>query len=190
MLLWNYGTAFLPMRAALPGRDIRLNGFKLAEMVSSARCPGAMRFPPPVAFLAGLAAGFSLQYFYPAQLVSAPNATYAKLLGILLLGFGVGLSALAIWTFRRASTTVRPDRASTALVTSGPFRFTRNPMYLGLSLIHAAVSFMANALWPLVFLLPVVAFIRYYVIAREERHLLSRFGGEYHAYLRSVRRWF
>ncbi len=62
-------------------------------------------------------------------------------------------------------------------------------MYLSLSVVCMAVSFMTNALWPLVFLIPAVAVIHYFVIPREERHLLSRFGSEYKAYVRSVRRW-
>lgn len=150
---------------------------------------GATRFPPPVAFLVGLAAGFLAQYFFPLSLVPAADALYLKLLGVLLIVVGIALAASAIRTFRRAGTTVRPDRASKALVTSGPFRFTRNPMYLSLSVVYMAVSFITDALWPLLFLIPAVAVIHYFVIPREERHLRSRFGAEYEAYVGSVRRW-
>lgn len=63
-------------------------------------------------------------------------------------------------------------------------------MYVSLSLVHAGIALLANALWPLLLLLPALLVIRYFVIAREERYLLSRFGPEYQAYLNSVRRWF
>jgi protein-S-isoprenylcysteine O-methyltransferase Ste14 len=150
--------------------------------------PG-MRFPPPVAFIVGLAIGFLLQHRFPVAL-AAPGSPLPRLLGSLL---ALAAGALALWallTFRRAHTSVRPDRPSTTLVTHGPFRLTRNPMYLSLSLLHAGIALLANALWPGLMLLPALFAIRYCVIAREERYLLARFGPDYQAYLRTVRRWF
>ena len=148
-----------------------------------------MRFPPPVAFGAGLALGFLLQHFIPVALVAGSHAPLLELLGSISIALGVTLAASALLTFRRAHTTVRPDRPNTALVTHGPFRFTRNPMYVSLSSVHAGISLVANALWPLLLLLPALLVIRTFVISREERYLLSRFGSEYQAYLGSVRRW-
>lgn len=149
--------------------------------------PG-VRLPPPVVFLAGLVIGFLLQHQWPLAL--APAGILPKLLG--------GLAALlagtlALWGFRafhRAHTTVRPDRAASTLMTQGPFRFTRNPLYLSLALLQAGLALLANALWPALMLLPVLLVIRLHVIAREERHLLGRFGAEYQAYCSTVRRWF
>jgi protein-S-isoprenylcysteine O-methyltransferase Ste14 len=85
---------------------------------------------------------------------------------------------------------VRPDRSASALLTGGPFRFTRNPLYLSLALLHTGLALLANALWPALMLVPVLLLIRYHVIAREERHLLARFGPDYQAYRQAVRRWF
>ncbi|WP_243303061.1 methyltransferase family protein [Geothrix oryzisoli] len=149
--------------------------------------PG-VRLPPPAVFLAGLGIGFLLQRRWPLALL--PAGILPRLLGglaILLAG------ALALWAFRtfhRAHTTVRPDRAASTLMTQGPFRFTRNPLYLSLALLQAGLALLAHALWPALMLLPVLLVIRLHVIAREERHLLGRFGPEYQAYCRTVRRWF
>jgi protein-S-isoprenylcysteine O-methyltransferase Ste14 len=79
--------------------------------------------------------------------------------------------------------------ATRALTFEGPYRFTRNPMYLGLALLLAGLAGIGNALWPLLAVIPVVAIIRTQVIAREETYLENRFGEEYRAYRGRVRRW-
>jgi protein-S-isoprenylcysteine O-methyltransferase Ste14 len=100
------------------------------------------------------------------------------------------LSVWAIVTFRRAGTTPDPTRPTTALALGGPYRWTRNPMYLGFALMQAGAALIANALWPLVWLLPVLLVIRLHVIGREEQYLERKFGEDYLAYKRRVRRWF
>ena len=150
--------------------------------------PG-VRLPPPAVFLAGLGLGFLLQRRFPLAF-AAPGNPLPRLLGALLV---LGSGALALWsfrTFRRAHTTVRPDRSASALLTGGPFRFTRNPLYLSLSLLHIGVALLADALWPALMLLPVLLVIRFHVIAREERHLAARFEADYQVYRQTVRRWF
>lgn len=147
-------------------------------------------FPPPLAFLSGLAAGFGLHHFIPLPLLrtglGVEGLTWA---GTALVLLGAALAASAFYSFRHAKTSPFPDRPSTSLIVRGPFRVTRNPLYISMSLIHAGVALLANALWPLLFLAPALAAIRYLVIAREERYLLRRFGTEYENYCRSVRRW-
>lgn len=145
--------------------------------------------PPPAVFLAGLGLGFLLQRRFPLPF-AAPGNPLPRLLGAMLI---LGSGALALWgfrTFRHARTTVRPDRPASALLTSGPFRLSRNPLYLSLSLLQAGMALLADALWPALMLLPVLLVIRFHVIAREERHLAARFGADYQAYCRAVRRWF
>jgi len=149
--------------------------------------PG-VRLPPPVVFLTGLAIGCLVQRWFP--LAIAPGGLLPRLLGALLVLLAGMLALWAFRAFRRAHTTVRPDCAASTLMTRGPFRFTRNPLYLSLALLQAGLALLADALWPALMLLPVLLVIRYYVIAREERHLRSRFGAEYQAYCRTVRRWF
>ncbi|WP_257306683.1 methyltransferase family protein [Geothrix campi] len=150
--------------------------------------PG-VRLPPPLVFLAGLGLGFLLQHAAPLTFAAQGQPLPRWLGGLLALSS----AALALWAFRtfhRAHTTVRPDRAASTLMTQGPFRFTRNPLYLSLALLQAGLALLANALWPALMLLPVLLVIRLHVIAREERHLLGLFGSEYQAYCRTVRRWF
>ena len=147
-------------------------------------------FPPPLAFLSGLAAGFGLHHFIPLPVLRTGRGieglTWA---GTALVLLGATLAASAFYFFRLAKTSPFPERPSTSLIEAGPFRVTRNPLYLSMSLIHAGVALFANALWPLLFLVPALAVIRYLVITREERYLLRRFGTEYGNYCRRVPRW-
>jgi len=111
------------------------------------------------------------------------------LLGWILAGAGVALAASAIALFRRASTSPVPNQPTTALVAQGPYRFTRNPMYVGLAALYAGVALLANSWWPLVVLPVVLMVIRWRVIAREEAYLERKFGDAYRAYTTRVRRW-
>jgi protein-S-isoprenylcysteine O-methyltransferase Ste14 len=103
----------------------------------------------------------------------------------------IGLS-LAVWglvTFFRARTAVMPDRGARRLVVEGPYRISRNPMYVGLSALYLGLGMLFNVAWPIVlFPLALLALDRL-VIRREERYLLDAFGAEYAAYCRRVRRW-
>ena len=104
----------------------------------------------------------------------------------------VGSAVLAKWgesTMHRAGTNVRPDRPTTAIVVDGPFRYTRNPLYLATTGLYVGVSLLVDALWPLVLLPPMLAIIEWGVIRREERYLDAKFGDTYRAYRSRVRRW-
>jgi protein-S-isoprenylcysteine O-methyltransferase Ste14 len=147
-------------------------------------------FPPPLAFIGALGVGFALQYLIPLRIL--PSATGIGALEWIGAGLVLAAIAFAICTFTcfyLARTSPFPERPTTSLVIRGPFRFTRNPLYVAMSLVHAGVALFANALWPLLFLVPAVLAIHFLVIAREEPYLLKRFGPEYEAYCRSVRRW-
>jgi protein-S-isoprenylcysteine O-methyltransferase Ste14 len=106
--------------------------------------------------------------------------------------FGLPALLLAGWalaTFRRARTAIEPWRAATTLVRHGPYRITRNPMYVGLTLLTAALAFAADLPW-LLLLGPVAPLATdQLVIRKEERHLAARFGADYQAYRREVPRW-
>jgi protein-S-isoprenylcysteine O-methyltransferase Ste14 len=101
----------------------------------------------------------------------------------------VALTISSVGNFRRSRTSIVPIRPATALVTSGVYRFTRNPMYVGLAALTAALALFMNSWWPIVLLLPVLVVVRVFVIALEERYLERRFGAEYVGYMRRVRRW-
>jgi protein-S-isoprenylcysteine O-methyltransferase Ste14 len=110
-------------------------------------------------------------------------------LGWILVASGLTLATTALILFFRRRTTVRPDRPATALVTSGPYKFTRNPMYVSQVLMYAGLAIMWQSVWALLLLPFVVVYIDRQVIRREESHLERRFGTEYREYRARTRRW-
>jgi protein-S-isoprenylcysteine O-methyltransferase Ste14 len=110
--------------------------------------------------------------------------------GGLLAVLAVSLFTWSVRTFRAAGTPVPGNRPTTAIVGVGPYRFSRNPIYLAFSLFQAGVALVVNDAWVLVTLLPAIAVMSLVVIPREERYLEARFGEEYASYRRGVRRWF
>jgi len=146
--------------------------------------------PPPVIYLGFIALGGALHWLAPAGIGLGFDPGWpGRGLGILLIGLAAGLGFLALCEFRRAGTNVDPHKPSTAIITGGPFRWSRNPLYTGLAAIHAGVGLLAGSGWILIALIPALVVIRYGVIAREERYLEAKFGDEYRAYMASVRRW-
>ena len=141
---------------------------------------------PPVYLLLTLAAMAALHRFMPiAQLVTAPYTHAAWL----LVAAGIGIAAVAVGAFKRAGTGIVPFDPATALVTGGLYRYTRNPMYLGMVLLLVGV---ATALGSLGAWLPIPVFvwiIQAWFIVGEERFLEQTFGESYVAYKRCVRRW-
>jgi protein-S-isoprenylcysteine O-methyltransferase Ste14 len=91
--------------------------------------------------------------------------------------------------FRRARTSMVPMKPSSALVTTGPYRFTRNPMYLGMAFLYVALAFALGLVWPLILLPVVIAAVDRLVIAIEEAYLVRRFGQPYCDYMTRARRW-
>jgi protein-S-isoprenylcysteine O-methyltransferase Ste14 len=142
--------------------------------------------PPPLIYLAGLIAGFALEALLPGADLPA---LVEWVLGALLVLAGLGLLAWFNRLFGRSGTAVEPWKPTTAIVTTGVYRFTRNPAYLGMALTYIGIAVMSSALWVLVPLPFVLAVIDRGVIAREERYLERKFGEEYLSYKRRVRRW-
>lgn len=151
---------------------------------ATARTAGVVA-PPPLLYAVPLIVGLLLQHWHPLPMVSPGHST---LLGIALVLSGL-VGAPAVTAFRRASTSPKPWVPSTTLVTSGPYRFTRNPMYLGFTLVYLGVAVWANALWPLLFLPLVLLVMHHGVILREEAYMASTFGAAYEEYRSRVRRW-
>jgi len=146
-------------------------------------------FPPPLAFIVGMAIGFALQLFIPVRVVTSSRGAHnLVLLASGLLSVSASLIIASVIAFRRARTTHTFSVASTSLIVRGPFRISRNPLYLAGILFHAGVALAANAFWPLVLLLPAIALVNT-LIKREEAYLTKRFGLEYDAYRNRVRRW-
>lgn len=109
--------------------------------------------------------------------------------GIAIIGLGLGLDFYALITLRNHQTTILPTKAASKLVTSGPYLFSRNPIYLGNTLITLGLSLFFENLWYIFFGLIAAYITNELVIKREERHLLQLFGNEWKSYTKKVRRW-
>jgi protein-S-isoprenylcysteine O-methyltransferase Ste14 len=139
---------------------------------------------PPAVFLAAIVAGITLNREWPLPLVPP---TLWPLGAVLVLG-AVSLFLLSFQEFRAAGTSVRGLKPTTTIVRTGPYRFSRNPIYLSFILLVIGLSIWLNNLWLLVTLVPPVVFIAAVVIPREERFLDGNFP-EYSTYRAAVRRW-
>jgi protein-S-isoprenylcysteine O-methyltransferase Ste14 len=142
---------------------------------------------PPAPYAAAMLGGWWLdrhQIAMPLDLGAAMRP-----LGWLGIGIGLALFAWTLWTFAHHRTTVNPYGGASALCTNGPFRFSRNPIYLGDWFILAGVSLLLNTFWPLLFAPLIWVMLRFGVIRHEEAHLEARFGDAYRDYTTRVRRW-
>ena len=143
-------------------------------------------FPPPLIYGGFLLIGFVIDYFWPIPLL--PNAVQYTVGGVLMV-LALTIVIPAFKMFRIIGTAVRPDKPTTAIITGGPYRFTRNPLYLALAVLYAGIAIAADSIWILALLVPVLVIMYIGVIAREERYLEQKFGEEYRQYKASVRRW-
>jgi protein-S-isoprenylcysteine O-methyltransferase Ste14 len=145
--------------------------------------------PPPLILAVFYAAGWLLEEYVRTLAFTVPPSSALRLSGEVLIILGAILSLWAVLTFRRARTTLLPFRPATALVTNGPFRFSRNPMYVGMTTVYVGAALAMNMAWPLLLLpMALIALVRL-VIAREERYLQRAFPDDYNVYRRRVRRW-
>ncbi len=142
--------------------------------------------PPPLIYLAAILLGVVTDALWPAPLFSGGLHTWVG--GAIIAGsFAVVIPCFRL--FRRAGTTVPTNQPTSALVSRGPYRFSRNPIYLSMSLLHAGIAITADNIWMLGLLAPVLLIVNYGVIVREEAYLERAFGDEYRAYKTRARRW-
>lgn len=145
---------------------------------------GIMR--PPLVYLGAIVLGLLLHVVWPVRLVSRAVSVP---LGIIAVLAAVAMFLYAVRTLRTAGTPVPGNRPTTTIVRAGPYRWSRNPIYLAFSLLQLGVAFWVDSLWLLVTLVPAVALMSFVVIPREERYLETRFPSDYPAYKAAVRRW-
>ncbi len=146
--------------------------------------------PPPLIYAGFLLLGLALGYVWPMAIFGADLPPVAvRALAAALAAIGVAIGIAGFLQFRRAGTEVRPDRPTTALVETGLYRYSRNPLYVAQAFIYAGLAVAADNWWALVLLLPTMMLIRYGVVAREEAYLERKFGEAYRAYKSRVRRW-
>jgi len=157
-------------------------------MSGDGRGPG-VPFPPPFIFVGAWLIAWGLHTRVPFEIAGGGVGVLQGAGGSLLLAAGLGAVAAGLITFRRHRTAVIPHRDASTLVRSGPYRLTRNPMYLGLTWVYVGLSAVMNWAWPLLLLPMVLIVLTTVVIQREERYLQSTFGLDYREYCRHVRRW-
>ena len=147
--------------------------------------PGVIA-PPPLIVLGTLALALVLDAAWPAPLFGAVAQGVA---GGVLFASGAALAAWCVARFRRAGTNVPTYRPTTALVVEGAYRYSRNPIYVGLCLAYAGLAIMIDSAWALGALAPLFVVLDVGVVAREEAYLEAKFGDAYRAYRARVRRW-
>jgi protein-S-isoprenylcysteine O-methyltransferase Ste14 len=144
---------------------------------------------PPLIYLAAAIGGLVAEVNYPLPWVIGSTATVLQVLGA-ILGIGaLAIDVIAAKTFAYHQTTILPHRAATTLITTGPYAWSRNPIYLGNTLLVLGAGLYFGKLW-LVILAPAAAIItQKLAIEREERHLAEKFGQQWMDYTSKVRRW-
>ena len=157
------------------------------ESGGSSRDTSGVAVRPPIAWALAVAMALLLHWLYPLPFL--PASLPAATIGGLVFLAGLALLIWAAFTFRRAGTNVPTNRPTTTIVAAGPYRYSRNPIYVGMFLGLAGIALGFDSLWPLVLLLPFFLVIRYGVVAREEAYLERKFGDVYSTYKGRVRRW-
>jgi protein-S-isoprenylcysteine O-methyltransferase Ste14 len=158
----------------------------MAELNTSSDNAGVIAFPPLI-WLVGAVISALVHFF----VIELPITRYdiCLICGIALVILAPTLALSALVTMKAAGTNVDPAKPALTIVRGGPFRFTRNPMYLALCLLQVALGFFLNDWITLLFVVPLALILHYGVILREERYLTAKFGEPYLELKRDVRRW-
>jgi protein-S-isoprenylcysteine O-methyltransferase Ste14 len=157
----------------------------MTKIVSTADNPG-VRFPPPIVYVAAIAGGAVLQKVQP---LAIGGGAMRIVIAWACIALWAAIMLASFYSFWSRRTSIVPVRPASALVEAGPYRFTRNPMYVSLVLLSLGVGLWLNTWWVILLLVPAVVVTDRFVIAREEAYLRRRFGSAYEAYTRRVRRW-
>jgi protein-S-isoprenylcysteine O-methyltransferase Ste14 len=144
--------------------------------------------PPTLLCAAGFLGGIWCQRRIPWPM-QAGGSDLLMAIGLVFAAIGLVLFGAGLLTFARAKTGIMLQRAATSVVTSGPYRWSRNPQYVGFVSAYLGASLIANTLWPLIFLPLVILALNRLVIAREERYMERLFDASYQAYTKRVPRW-
>jgi protein-S-isoprenylcysteine O-methyltransferase Ste14 len=150
--------------------------------------PAGPLVKPPVLFFGCIGLAAVLQYVRPRSLASYPFAAGMAAGGLLLVA-AAGLGGAAFRELSRHGTPIEPGQAPSQLVTSGPFRFTRNPLYLAHPIVLLALAFMVNSLWFALGAPALLVLLDRLVVRREESGISEAMGARYDAYRARVRRW-
>lgn len=158
-----------------------------ADQDRGARDGADVWIQPPALFAGAVLLGIAVQWLWPLGFFRGGNLRVA--LGVALLCGGVAILLGAFLVFRRIGQHPDPRKPTPIISRDGPYRFTRNPMYVGGSLIQLGLGVALDNVWIVVLVVPVVLLVHYGAILPEERYLEGKFGDEYARFKASVRRW-
>jgi protein-S-isoprenylcysteine O-methyltransferase Ste14 len=147
-----------------------------------------LHVPVPWVFVLTYLVGAGVERAWPLD-SAVKTLRGLTVIGIAVFGLGAAIAGWGLWTFRKARTTTVPGEASSQLVAWGPYRFSRNPMYVGLTLAYLGEAGILRQIWPVLLLPLVIGYVNGIVIPVEEDKLREGFGGAYDRYRSSVRRW-
>lgn len=147
------------------------------------------RIRPTWFFVLAFALSWWLGRTVPFDIDGAGASLVQRSVGVVLLIGGVAMTFWGLSTFARARTGIMPDRPARQLVVTGPYRYSRNPMFLGFVGIYLGLTILLNMAWPLLLLPLVVATLNVTVVRHEERYMESLFDTAYRDYCQQVRRW-
>ncbi|MBP2280806.1 protein-S-isoprenylcysteine O-methyltransferase Ste14 [Psychrobacter sp. PL15] len=147
-----------------------------------------LKVPPPLQALIIGAVMYGVSRMFPALQFSLVGSAW---LGAILTIIGLGISIMGVTEFKKAQTTINPHvpHNSTSLVTNGIYRYTRNPMYLGLVLVLSGWGLYLSNLLAFALIPIFIIYISHFQIQPEERIMAKKFGNKYQVYLAKVRRW-
>jgi protein-S-isoprenylcysteine O-methyltransferase Ste14 len=154
-------------------------------MTESSDHPGVIA-PPPLLYGGAFFIALLLHWLWPLPIFPQVSALWT---GLVLIALAVALAISGRQALVAAGTNVNPYKPSTAVVASGPYRFTRNPLYVSLTVMLLGLTLGFNSWWGLVLLIPLLLVMHFGVILREERYLERKFGDDYRRYRSAVRRY-
>jgi len=144
--------------------------------------------PPPLLALGCILLGFVARHFFPLQWF-APANTLPILVGVIMIAISIGVLVLARRTFTAQGTHVNPNLPTRAIVMTGVFSVSRNPIYVAFVLFVLAFALLANSFWFVISACVLLLVLHFGVVKQEERYLREKFGDSYEQYCSRVRRW-
>ena len=146
----------------------------------------AVKFPPPLIFLGFMLLSFGLQYYWVA---SFHSSLIIKTIGVLMILMGLAIIIAASRTFRKVETNIEPWKSTSAIVSSGVFAYSRNPIYAAFCFMPVGLGLIVGSFWLIGSFIPSAIGVYFVAIKKEEAYLELKFGAEYLAYKNAVRRW-
>lgn len=157
--------------------------------MASAPAKLPIQLPVPWVYVLVYLLGIVIGWLRPVTFPLHADPVLVQIAGVIVFSIGVAIAGWGWITFHKAGTTRVPGEVSSELVTWGPYRFTRNPMYLGLAIGYVGEALILRHVWPLILFPLVIAYVNWIVIPVEQANLEHAFGEQYSAYRRRVRRW-